>query len=140
MHVQMTSRKSKVIPREGATPKCPRPPPASPRDLAFEIEAVKASQINLVKGFEQNTNVFSDAFQMTDAQIHVMQRVLNDFLLGRVYMKDGNIDFAEYMVEYWAVQSFAQFIARLKFMSEEESAFLAANLTVPSDVVIFGGT
>lgn len=80
---------------------------------------------------------------MIDAQVHVMQRALNDFLLGRAYIsEDGNIDFTKYMAEYWACIGFGEFLAQLKAFAsrrEQERLIVTPQEAVEDNVVIFGG-
>ncbi len=103
-----------------------------------EIEALHAFQAQLAQVTGTNTKVFSDAFTMVDAQLHVMQRVLNDIYLetvaqeqGRVYRSDAGIDFSCYMGEYAAMIGLSAFLAQLKETIPAEE--------VPDNVIVFGG-
>lgn len=107
-----------------------------------ELNVVRSSYIQLTKVLETNTRVFSDAFQMVDAHIHVMQRAFTDFAQGKAYLTPvGGIDFAEYLMEYWACISFAEFVAVLKEGALEKTTILTPTQMAADDegAVIFGG-
>ena len=78
---------------------------------------------------------------MTDAHLHVMQRVFNDQLCGLLRTVNGYsgtpyVDFHSYLMEYLAVMSFAEFIAGLKAQFPEQPKIV---VPMPEDVVVFGG-
>jgi len=112
--------------------------------LTQEIQVLKGSFSRLAVAHENNTRVFVDALQMADAQIHVMQRALNDTVRGgcdNSYRTDaGGIDFHRYMTEYWACIGFAEFVAQLKAASaQRETLILTPQEAAQENTVVFGG-
>jgi len=77
---------------------------------------------------------------MVDAQIHVLQRALNDYAQGTAIHVTGSreIDFSTYMKEYWACIGFSEFVARLKDFAPERNLIVTPD-QVEDTVVIFGG-
>lgn len=108
------------------------------KNLAREIHVVKGTQIQLAQAVQSNTQAFSDALQMADCHIHVLQKAFDDLVQGKVQKTEsGSVDFAQYMTDYWAVMGFAGFVEGLKnFAPQEESLISAPN----DDTIVFGGS
>lgn len=120
-----------------------KPPSSRARNLHpqnNELNALRAGYSRLAQALELNTRLFTDAFQMADAQIHVMQRALNDQILNKALVKeDGGIDFPTYLMEYWTCLGFAEFVEQLKQFAQKRE--LSEGTRAPSEegVHIFGG-
>lgn len=107
--------------------------------LLREIQVLRGSYAGLAQAVETNTQVFTEAFQLVDAQTHVMQRAFNDHIHGRVYTKEnGSVDFYRYTSEYWACIGFSEFVAQLKAFSQELPSRSSLEVS-EEDTIIFGG-
>ena len=116
-----------------------KPQPEQVTQLAREVSIIRDTQTQLATALQRNTEIFADAFRMIDAQMHVLQRVTNDFCQGKAYQTEsGGVDFIEYMSEYWGVMGFCDFIAAHKVHSNNVQPPVIA---APSEeeVHVFGG-
>lgn len=94
----------------------------------------------LGEAFNQNTSVYAEAFENTDARLAVQRRVINDinggsYLTGSpLHQRDGQPDWEWYFGQYWACIGLAVFVAAAKAAIPEEVE------DVRDDDFVFGGT
>lgn len=107
---------------------------AAVSSLQMGLEALSRSHHQLAVACGQNTRAFVDAHTAAEANIHVLQRVLNDVLFDQVALSNGVIDFQKYMVDYLSVVGFTAFVKWAKENSTDEEV-----APVDDNVVVFGG-
>lgn len=120
-----------------------QPPALNLKQLTQELLVLEGKVSRLINAHETNTKVFVDALHMSDAQIHVMQRALNDSVMGetRLYKTEsGGIDFYLYMCEYWGCIGFSEFVAQMKArFTPQKKLVLTSQEAEQDNTVVFGG-
>lgn len=118
------------------------------------MSVVENDQARLADVVDKNSETFSDSLKLLESMGFVMQRVMNDMLSGRVrcvgdtyhegtdvpVRQQGvtpQIDFHSYLVEFWACQVFAEFVAWLASRQKPEENKIVT--PTQNDVVVFGG-
>lgn len=106
--------------------------------LTNEIQLIRNTYSQLAKVVEVNTRSFAESFHMVDAHINVMRRALNDVVLGKCLKAEtGDIDFTQYLIDYWCHVGFSNFVHGLR--KEAESKAPVTKPVVNEDVTVFGG-
>jgi hypothetical protein len=117
------------------------------KQLAEQVHELTNGHNNMARAVSQNAQAFGDAFAMVDMHLHVIQKVMDDFIKGELDKVEANgdgrpagVNWVAYKKFYWQCQEFEQFCGWLgKFLEDKpEEPEKVPDAEDDADVV-FGG-
>lgn len=104
--------------------------------LNAQIASLQLGVRRLEDVMDTNTRAFNDAMMLLETQGGITRRIFNDLIGHKLYLTNGQIDYAAYEIEFWVYMSIASFVHSLFLTCAAKEAPVVTDYM---DSIVFGG-